>query len=245
MKKKIIFIIVLILAVIIVLGFITNYVDSGRVGTGHEPKYCIRLVSEDGSKVTYWGFGYKVIRYVATSPNEPFKNNIGVKMGSWFMNYELPKDDIDINNLDDFYSTKLTIDNDIRNLSKEYNLFDAEKDGWLVVGAMVHNDSLYDKFMNDYKNKTTSFIRVAQSTDEGDTILYDILYYAKTNKVYLVTDNTRDEYSTQKDRSIELNEFENISEYEYKDHLYWVLYNGTINDEEFESDNVFVITTIN
>ena len=94
MKKKIgigigIFLLFLIIAVII-----TNYVDSGRVGTGHEPKYCIKVVSNDGSKVTYWGLGYKIIRYVGVSPNEPYENNIGTKMGSWFMKYELSKNDI-------------------------------------------------------------------------------------------------------------------------------------------------------
>ncbi|MCI8466592.1 MAG: hypothetical protein HFI08_00125 [Bacilli bacterium] len=94
MKKKIGIIIGIFVIVLIVIGIITNYLDSGRVTTGHEPKYCIKIVSNDGSKVTYWGLGYKVIRYVGVSPNEPYENNIGVKTGSWFMKYELPKDDI-------------------------------------------------------------------------------------------------------------------------------------------------------
>ena len=45
---------------LITMGIITNYIDSGRVTTGHEPKYCIKIVNNDGSKVTYWGLGYKV-----------------------------------------------------------------------------------------------------------------------------------------------------------------------------------------
>ncbi len=91
MKKKKIFISVgIILILLIVAGIITNYVDSGRVTTGHEPKYCIKIVNSEGNKVTYWGLGYKVIRYVGVSPNEPYENNIGVKMGSWFMKYDLP-----------------------------------------------------------------------------------------------------------------------------------------------------------
>ena len=36
--------------------------------------------------------GYKVVRYPAVSPNEPYKNNRGVKYGSWFMKYELEED---------------------------------------------------------------------------------------------------------------------------------------------------------
>lgn len=92
MKKKISIGVGIILIILIVIGIITNYVDSGRVTTGHEPKYCIKIVSKDGSKVTYLGLGYKVIRYVGVSPNEPYENNIGVKMGSWFMKYDLPKE---------------------------------------------------------------------------------------------------------------------------------------------------------
>lgn len=91
MKKKICISIIIIFIIVIAIGIITNYADGGRVATGHEPMYCIKIVSKDGSKVTYWGLGYKVIRYVGVSPNEPYKNNIGVKMGSWFMEYELPE----------------------------------------------------------------------------------------------------------------------------------------------------------
>ena len=111
MKKKICIGAGIILIILIVAGIITNYADSGRVTTGHEPKYCIKIVSNDGSKITYWGLGYKVIRYVGVSPNEPYESNIGVKMGSWFMKYDLPNEKsitieydgktVEINNYDD------------------------------------------------------------------------------------------------------------------------------------------------
>lgn len=251
-KKKILIICIVIVFFLIVVGAFTNYIDGSRVRTNHEPKFCIKTISSDGSKVTYWGLGYKVIRYVGVSPNEPYKSNIGVKMGNWFMKYELPIDNeknneknIDIKELDDFYNTELTKENDIRNLSKEYNSFDAQKDNCFVIGAMVHNDNLYSEFMEDYKNKISSFIRVAQNTVEGDLILYDILYYKNTDKLYLVTDNTRDEFSAQENRNIELKEFKNISEYNYQNHLYWILYNEEVKDDNFNTDNVFIITTIN
>ncbi len=93
MKKKIGIGMVIFLIVMIMVGIITSYADGGRVTTGHEPKYCMKTVSDDGTKVTYWGLGYKVIRYVETSPNEPYESNIGVKMGNWFMKYELPETD--------------------------------------------------------------------------------------------------------------------------------------------------------
>ena len=250
--KKICISIGIVLIVLIVMGIITNYIDSGRVTTGHEPKYCIKIVNNDGSKVTYWGLGYKVIRYVGVSPNEPYESNIGVKMGNWFMKYKLPIDSefnkensSNISNLNDFYNTELTKNRDIRNLSKEYTSFDAQKDNCFVIGAMVHNDNLYSEFMENYKNKKTAFIRVAQNTVEGDLILTDILYYEKSDKLYIVTDNTRDKFSAETDRIIELKEFNYISEYKNNNHLYWVLYNEDITEENFKTDNVFVITTIN
>lgn len=252
MKKKICVGIGILLMILIVAGIITNYVDSGRVATGHEPKYCIKIVNNDGSKVTYLGLGYKVIRYVGVSPNEPYESNIGVKMGNWFMKYELPIDSQNnkeqkdnISNIENFYNTELTKDRDIRTLSKEYTSFDAQKDNCFVIGAMVHNDNLYSEFMESYKNKKTAFIRVAQNTVEGDLTLTDILYYEKSDKLYIVTDNTRDKFSAETDRIIELKEFNYISEYKNNNHLYWVLYNEDITEENFKTDNVFVITTIN
>lgn len=248
MKKRILIMTGIVLAVLLVIGLITSYKDSARVRANIEPKYTVKVVSDDGSKVTYWGLGYKVIRYVNVSPNEPFESNRGVKYGNWFMKYELPTDSEyngDINNLDDFYNTELTKNRDIRNLGEEYNSFDAQKDNCFVIGAMVHNDYLYSEFMADFRNKKTSFIRVAQNTIEGDLTLIDILYYEKTDKLYLVTDYTRDKFSAATDRVIKLRQFENISEYKYNEHLYWILYNGEINDNNFTSENVFVITTIN
>ena len=171
MKKKICIGVGILLMILIVAGIITNYIDSGRVTTGHEPKYCIKIVNNDGSKVTYWGLGYKVIRYVGVSPEEPYESNIGVKMGNWFMKYELPIDsefnkenNSSISNLNDFYNTELTRNRDIRNLSKEYTSFDAQKDNCFVIGAMVHNDNLYSEFnikpepgSYDTNNKLTMF----------------------------------------------------------------------------------------
>ena len=151
----------------------------------------------------------------------------------------------DINSIDDFYNIDLTKDKDIRDLGKLYNSFDAQKDNCFVIGAMVHNDNLYYDFMQDCKNDKSSYIRVAKNTTEGDLTLYDILYYEETNKLYLVSDYTRDEFSAVEDRTIEMKQFEKITEYTYKNRLYWVLYNGELNDETFKTENVFVITIIN
>ncbi len=90
MKKKCLIITISILLILIIASLVTKYIDTANVSTGHEPECCIKIVSHDGNKITYWGLGYKVVRYVGVSPNEPYKNNVGVKMGSWFMKYEKP-----------------------------------------------------------------------------------------------------------------------------------------------------------
>ena len=89
MKKKIALILSIIVVLLVITALITSYIDSARVRNSVEPKYTFKIVSEDGAKVTYWGLGYKVIRYTSVSPNEPYKNNRGVKYGNWFMQYEL------------------------------------------------------------------------------------------------------------------------------------------------------------
>lgn len=89
MKKKVFIILGIIVFLLVVAALVTSYIDSARVRNSVEPKCTIKIVSEDGNKVTYWGLGYKVIRYPSVSPNEPYKNNRGVKYGSWFMNYVL------------------------------------------------------------------------------------------------------------------------------------------------------------
>ena len=89
MKKKTLIVIGIIIIILFIVGLFTSYIDSARVRNSKEPKYVIKIISEDGNKVTYWGLGYKIIRYPSVSPNEPYKNNRGIKYGSWFMKYEL------------------------------------------------------------------------------------------------------------------------------------------------------------
>lgn len=88
MKKKLIAILATIL-IVFIASIIAAYYDSARVRNGHEPKLVIKLISSDSKKVTYWGLGYKVIRFPSVSPNEPYENNLGVKFGNWFMDYKL------------------------------------------------------------------------------------------------------------------------------------------------------------
>lgn len=97
MKKKAIIVFSVLAAILLSFSLFTSYIDSARVRNSVEPKYTVKIVSDNGAKVTYWGLGYKVIRYVSVSPKEPYKSNRGVKYGSWFMQYEQPADEEETN----------------------------------------------------------------------------------------------------------------------------------------------------
>ena len=90
MKKGVKIVLVIVVSLLL-LAIIFFTVDYFRVKKQEKPIFCVKTISYDGSKVTYWGLGYKVIRYVGVSPDEPYERNIGTKIGNWFMKYELPK----------------------------------------------------------------------------------------------------------------------------------------------------------
>lgn len=142
MKKKVIIISSVFIILLLVAGIITNYIDSGRVTTGHEPNYCLKIVSNDGTKVTYWGLGYKVIRYVGVSPKENFDMNIGVKMGSWFMKYELPeskKIDVEYQNNEIEKDNKIVSVNDKKKVDKLVSILENSKyNNELCKGIVTH-----------------------------------------------------------------------------------------------------------
>lgn len=171
MLKKITITISIIIIVLIIVGFVTNYIDSGRVTTGHEPKYCLKTISKDERRVTYWGLGYKVIRYVGTSPKEPYQNNIGVKMGNWFMKYELSKDlviKIEVNKEIITISNK----NDINRLS---NILESSKyNSKICNGISSHKISFKNKkyyLKESCKRIQTGNKQADITSDDLETIL--------------------------------------------------------------------------
>lgn len=150
------------------------------------------------------------------------------------------KSDIDI-----FYSDEIINEyEDLRNLSEDYNIFDAQMDKCFVVGAMLHNDYLYGEFIENYKKGKDSFVRIARNSTSKDLILFDIMYKSDIKEFIVVTDYTRDTSKSKEDRIIKLSKYKNISEYKYKENTYLVLYNGELNDETFNSDNVFKVITL-
>ena len=167
MKKKAFIITGIVVAILVVAGLVTSYADSARVRNGVEPKHVIKIVSEDGNKVTYWGLGYKVVLYPSVSPNEPYKNNRGVKYGSWFMKYELETDVNvsleEVNNFINEYFSKEEADNS----NLVFNHVDNEN-GVVVVGLL-----------NDSEEKQEEFIHNVFSNCCGSTYIKHI----KENKI--------------------------------------------------------------
>ena len=147
MKKKGFIITVSVLLILIVASLIAKYIDTANVSTGHEPEYCIKIVSRDGGKVTYWGLGYKVVRYVGVSPDDPYEDNIGVKMGSWFMKYEDPRNVIlDVKNFGDNSTFQIREKADVdfvANLLKYSKYIDEPCDG-IIDYAITYDDYTYD-----------------------------------------------------------------------------------------------------
>ena len=147
MKKKGLIITICVLVVLIIASLITKYIDTANVSTGHEPECCIKIVSQDGGKVTYWGLGYKVVRYVGVSPNEPYESNIGVKMGSWFMKYEDPTNVIlDVKSFgtnNTFQISKKADVDFVANLLKYSKYTDERCDG-IIDYAITYDDYTYN-----------------------------------------------------------------------------------------------------
>jgi len=102
--KKIIRMILIIIAIIIILGVIFYIIDYNRVKTNKKPIFCIlnQEVNDGGTKI-YLGLGYKVIDFnTLTGFNKK-------KIGSYFMNYEDFNDEIEEHN------NNLNTENNINN----------------------------------------------------------------------------------------------------------------------------------
>ena len=147
MKKK--FIIIVFIIILLLAGLVTSYIDSARVRNGVEPKFAIKIASYDGNKITYWGLGYKVIRYPAVSPKESFKSSLGVKYGSWFMKYELSNYDIlDVELLMDGKTVKVSKTRDIEfiiGLLEDSKYINEVCDGINSHKIVLNNETYYIK----------------------------------------------------------------------------------------------------
>ena len=176
MKKKVLIIVGIIVAILVVAGLVTSYADSARVRNGVEPKFTIKIVTDGGNKVTYWGLGYKVVRYPSVSPNEPYKNNRGVKYGNWFMKYEINDSNVkestyeitDVENVSiniyDIFNTGATIiikdTNVTPSLYGEWYKIEKEIDGkWYECNPII----------KDY-----GFVSIGHAVDKNNEVKFEI-----------------------------------------------------------------------
>lgn len=147
-----------------------------------------------------------------------------------------------VSELDAFYQHPLAAAyGDVRKLDADYTAEQAQRDRCFVIGVTVHNDDLYTAFMANVEQRKDAFIRVVQTTVEGDPILYDILYTGDTDAVQLVRDASRDAFAAEADREITLRSFAHIAEYADGGALYWVAYDGA---PDITGEDTFVIAQI-
>ena len=198
MKKKTKNLIIIIVAlVLVVLGLFTHYVDMGRVATNNEPKYCIKIVTNGGNKVTYWGLGYKVVRYPAVSPNEPYKNNLGAKMGSWFMVYKLAEyDEINVEILTEGECVKITRIRDIEavvNLLEDARYTEEICDGINTHKIELGKDTYYIKEGCKEIQKGRKQAKITDKDFENlMNIINDYYIYNEYDKTYTLDSNKVD-----------------------------------------------------
>ncbi len=176
--------------------------------------------------------------------------------GIWFIASKEWKNENTVENqveydLDKIYDSKICEGyEDIREIDKEYNKELAQKDNCLVIGAMVHNENVMIDFIEKYNNKESAFIRIAQNNNKnGELYLIDLFYDSVSDKVYCVTDTTRDSSKEENKRVIELKKYEHMENWKYKDGTYWIVYNGELpsesnSEEMINQGNLYIISRI-
>ena len=214
MKKKTLIITVIIITILVVAGLFTSYVDSARVRNNVEPKYTIKITTDGGNKITYWGLGYKIVRYPAVSPKENFKSSLGIKFGSWFMNYKLSEYNIiEIELLDEGKTIKVSRTRDIELIVSL--LDDSKYINELCEGINTHkikigNDVYY---LKESCKEIQKGGKQAEISDKDLDKLLEIITYYKDNDLISLLKNKMIEENVLIESNLE--NFEILSIYEY------------------------------
>ena len=261
MNKKRIIIVTIIIILVIILGLWISGIIPKQIARISAINYLKKNFPEKqyeyvdiewsssfgGYSIKFKDENNKIIGFLMNNkyfPITPGQGTFGLE-DSYRVEYE------GIADINDFYNNSITSKyQDLRTLPKNYSKEQAQKDNCFIIGAMVHNDNLYSEFMDKYNKKENAFIRVVQSTVEGDIFIIDVLYEARNNKIHLVKDDTRDEFSAQEDRTIKYKSYEKTGIWNYQNSQYWVVYNGklpngTKAEYSINSDDLFIIATIN
>lgn len=170
----------------------------------------------DGGTVKYKSLIYEITKYNRLDNNYKSGYNNGLKIKLFgitiYNNFkESITEETNIESLNAFYNDSLTKDYiSIEKLSSDYGVEQAIKDKAVVVTTTIANSDLLTDFKTSINTKKRAFLRLAQTTVEGDLIITDIKY--EIDKVIVITDNTRDKFSSEKDRKITIETYKNIEE---------------------------------
>lgn len=170
----------------------------------------------DGGTVKYKSLIYEITKYHRLGNNYKSGYNNGLKIKLFgitiYNNFkESINEETNIESLNDFYNDSLTKDyTNIEKLSSDYGVEQAIKDKTVVVTNTIANSDLLTNLTTSINTKKRAFLRLIQTTVEGDLIITDIKY--EIDKVIVITDNTRDKFSSEEDRKITIETYKNIEE---------------------------------
>ena len=170
----------------------------------------------DGGTVKYKSLIYEITKYNRLDNNYKSGYNNGLKIKLFgitiYNNFkESTTEETNSESLNDFYNDSLTKDYiSIEKLSSDYGVQQAIKDKAVVVTNTIANSDLLTNLTTSINTKKRAFLRLIQTTVEGDLIITDIKY--EIDKVIVITDNTRDKFSSEEDRKITIETYKNIEE---------------------------------
>ncbi len=170
----------------------------------------------DGGTVKYKSLIYEITKYNRLDNNYKSGYNNGLKIKLFgitiYNNFkESITEETNSESLNDFYNDSLTKDYiSIEKLSSDYQVEQAIKDKAVVVTTTIANSDLLTDFTTSINTKKRAFLRLIQTTVEGDLIITDIKY--EIDKVIVITDNTRDKFSSEENRKITIETYKNIEE---------------------------------
>lgn len=197
MKKNKKIIIIFIIAIIVILLI---------------PK---RTILWDGGTVKYKSLIYDITKYhrLDNTYKSGYNNGLTIKLFgiTIYNNFKESTNEEIESSSNTFYNDPLTKNyTNIKELDKNYSLEQAIKDNAVVVTNTIANSDLLNNFTTGINTKKRAFLRLIQTTVEGNLIITDIKY--DIDKVIVITDNTRDKYSSEEDRKITIETYKNIEE---------------------------------
>ena len=199
--KKVLKIILIIIAILIVLAIAFFLVDASRAKNGEKPIFCMLKdeVNDGGTKI-YLGLGYKVIHFHTLNGFNK------VKIGTWLMDYDDFKEEIE-ENINQQPESNLKY-KPLEDVTLDYDLADMIDDKCYIVmnsNTVYHIEEL-DNFIKNVENNIADEIRIVEYTKEDQPILTNLEY--RNSKFILKVDNRRDGYAAERNKKITIKEYD-------------------------------------